>query len=258
MPRPARRETNRMKWTRLIVGAVAITGLAAITSFQFGIFEMARLHSRIDELEKEKGELKEFARRLGAARRVAQVDVLSQEIDETGTARTSMRWQQRDENETLGVPEQIEIVGTQAYFEAFVIKFTVDHVGKGDANRDTSLCLFRRAFGDRQTPESGAALDRATPPLLAGTAEEASRHSKLWARFWDIVDDPKVAAEFGVRVAQIEAPAVPVKAGEVWEITLDAAGGLNLRKIGMRLPPGSPTSTRAMRVPERRDTIHRG
>jgi len=238
-----------MKWTRLIVGAVAVTGLAAITSFQVGIFEMARLHSRIDELEKEKGELRDFAKRLGAARRVAQVDVLKQDLDDAGSMRTAMRWQQTGDEGALGVPESIEIVGTQAYFEAFVIKFAVDHVGKGDPDRDTSLCLFRRAFGDKQSPESGAVLDRATPPLIAGAPEEASRHSRLWSRFWSIVDDPGVAAEYGVRVAQIEAPAVPVRPGEVWEITLDAVGGLNLRKIGYRPPPGSPTSSRAINAP---------
>lgn len=242
-------DKTRMKWTRYIVAAFAVTGIAAISSFQFGVFEMARLHTRIDELEKEKVELKAFADRLGATRRVAQVDVLSQDVDDEGVTRTALRWQQRAENDALGVPELIEIVGTQAYFEAFVIKFEVDHVGKGEPNRDTSLCLFRRAFGDKQTPESGAVLDRTAPPLIAGEQEEASRHSKLWARFWNIVDSPKVAAEFGVRVAQIEAPAVPVRAGEVWEITLDAVGGLNLRKIGVRSLQPNLTTTRAMTGP---------
>lgn len=239
----------RMKWTRYIVAAFAVTGIAAISSFQFGVFEMHRLHTRIDELEKEKGELQDFAKRLGATRRVAQVDVLSQDVADDGTTRTSMRWQQRVENDVLGVPEPIEIIGTQAYFEAFVIKFAVENVGKGEPNRDTSLCLFRRAFGDKQSPESGAILDRSAPPLIAGEAEEASRHSKLWARFWNIVDSPQVAAEFGVRVAQIEAPAVPVRPGEVWEITLDAVGGLNLRKIGVRSLQPNLTTTRAMTGP---------
>ena len=41
----------------------------------------------------------------------------------------------------------------------------------------------------------------------------------------------ELAATFGVRVAQCEAPAVAVKPGQAWEVTLDAAGGVNIKRI---------------------------
>ncbi|GAF74957.1 unnamed protein product, partial [marine sediment metagenome] len=57
-------------------------------------------------------------------------------------------------------------------------------------------------------------------------------HDELWQRFQDLMDDPALAAEYGVRVVQYEAPAVPLQPGQIWEVTLDAAGGLNLKKTG--------------------------
>jgi hypothetical protein len=47
----------------------------------------------------------------------------------------------------------------------------------------------------------------------------------------DLVEEPSLAAKYGIRVAQIEAPAVPIRQGQLWEVTLDAAGGLNLKLV---------------------------
>ena len=108
--------------------------------------------------------------------------------------------------------------------------------------------MFRRIFGDCQAPESVPELDRGARPPLDETDVDGSLHAEMWRRFWEMVDDPQLASEFGVRVAQCEAPAVPLHAGQVWEIALDAAGGLNLRRLdgGTRDMPvsGLPEITR--------------
>ena len=91
--------------------------------------------------------------------------------------------------------------------------------------------MFRRIFGDCQAPESVPEFDRSARPPLDEAGADGSLHAELWRRFWEMVDDPHLAREFGVRVAQCEAPAVPLNAGQVWEIALDAAGGLNLRRL---------------------------
>ena len=62
-------------------------------------------------------------------------------------------------------------------------------------------------------------------PLSKSRAQEAY---SLWQGFWDLIEDARLREELGVRVAQIEAPAVPLDEGQIWEVTLDAAGGLNL------------------------------
>jgi hypothetical protein len=125
----------------------------------------------------------------------------------------------------------VEAVGELVYFESLVIKFEPRLVGEGDPQRGTSLAMFRRIFGDCQAPESVPELDRSARPPLDESDADGALHAELWARFWELVDDPRLAREFGVRVAQCEAPAAPLRVGQVWELMLDAAGGLNLRRI---------------------------
>ena len=54
------------------------------------------------------------------------------------------------------------------------------------------------------------------------------RNDAIWHRFWEIVGDPQLAREYGIRIAQSEAPSVVLQAGQIWEVSLDAVGGLNL------------------------------
>jgi len=207
----------------------------------FGGIELGRLKARISQLETEKKELQEFVRRLGASRKVAQADILSQQVDSGGRASTRLRWQEVSADGVLGRPLEFQVLGSLIYFEALVIKFEQRLVGEGDPQRGESLAMFRRVFGDRQPPESGYPLSTgAVETSGAATDEKADFDRGLWKRFWDLVEDPALALHYGVRVAQIEAPAVPVKPGQTWEVSLDAAGGLNLRLVSKRKGPSSP------------------
>jgi hypothetical protein len=223
-----------MKWLSYLVGTAAVIGGTAVAVLFLGNLEVRRLTARVDELQREKTQLIEYARRLSASRRVAQVEVLRQQPDERGRMRTTLLWQEIGPSGTLGKPQAVETFGTQVYFEAMVIKFESQLVAQADAARGTSLALFRRIFGDQQPPETGAEVDRASRPPLTDPREAEPLHDRLWSRFWEMVDDPRVAAQYGVRVAQCEAPSVRVSTGQIWEVSLDAAGGLNLRRIGTR------------------------
>ena len=212
----------------IVAGSLAFVGLMVV---QFGNFEARRLRNKVAELEREKTQLVEYADRLSASRRVAQVNVLGHRTDEAGRPITSLLWQEIGPQGVLAEPRNLEVIGTLVYCEAFVLKFAHRYVGEGDPQRATSLALFRRVFGDRQAPESAPQFDRSSRPPLEESESTRLLHARLWSRFWDLVDDPRLAAEFGVRVAQCEAPAVPMKEGQTWELTLDAAGGLNLHKL---------------------------
>lgn len=229
---------SRGRW---IIGGVGLVVGALATSLHFGGFELNRLKSRVEQLERERGELIDYAKRLSDSRRMAQVNVLDQYKDEAGRTISVLRWQQISPDGILGEPSTLEVYGSQIYFEALVIKFEHEHVGQGDPERQTSLALFRRVFGDMQEPDSGHTLDRDPPAVTTQSAAEESLHARLWRRFWDLIEDPSLAAAYGVRVAQIEAPAVPVKPGQICEISLDASGGLNIRKLRNI---SSPTMTR--------------
>ena len=66
------------------------------------------------------------------------------------------------------------------------------------------------------------------PAGYAGSERPLDFEKKLWERFWDLCTDPALAAEYGVRVAQGEAVYKPMKPGVLYELTVDADGGLNL------------------------------
>ncbi len=243
-----------IRGSKLLV-TFAAAGAALLALIQGSHFlQVRRLNAQVEKLEQEKADLLAFARRLSASRRVAQVEVLGQYVDTRGDVVNLLTWQEVDRDGLVAPPLQLMAVGNLVYFEGAVIKFAYEKVGQGDAQRGTSLVLFRRVFGDRQIPAHGTELDRA-PPLLrsadswpSAARNTPSPHSaadspdfakRMWAMFWSLIEDAELARKYDVRVAQIEAPAVPLRSGEVWELTLDAAGGLNLRRVGQRQSAGA-------------------
>lgn len=225
-----------MKWFKFVLGSAIVVALATFTAVRFGGIETKRLRAEVDTLEQEKQRLVEYARRLDASRRVAQVDVIRQRTDDAGRTVSTLMWQEIGLDGTLGKPLALETIGDLVYFDALVIKFKQQLVGEGDPERGVSLALFRRVFGEQQAPDSGAEIGREARPVCSLTPNVAKFHDELWGRFWEIAENPKVAARYGVRVAQCEAPAARLKAGQIWEVALDAAGGLNIRRLKAALP----------------------
>jgi hypothetical protein len=213
-----------MKSIRSVI-VVAVALVLVIGAYdRFGTRE---LRHRVNQLEAERAALATYIDRLCASRRVAQVTVVAQCLDDSGTTINRLRWQEVRPDGLMGDPVMIETTGMLAYFEGFVIKFEHKLVGGGDPKRGASLVMFRRIFGDRQSPDSVPLLDRAEP-VAAHENDATGKSPSLWARCWDLIDDAALRQRLGVRVAQIEAPAVPLDEGQIWQVTLDAAGGLNL------------------------------
>jgi hypothetical protein len=221
-----------MKWLNFAVGSALLIAAAVFTAVKFGAFEVQHLQQEVNRLEQEKQKLVDYAKRLSNSRRVAQVDVIRQRQDENHHTVSTLLWQEIGPDGTLGKPAAVEVVGTLVYFEAMVIKFDYQHIEEADPERGASLAMFRRIFGDQQAPESAPDLDRAARPPINDPSKPSRVQTELWTRFWELIDDPVLAERYGVRVVQCEAPAVPLKAGQIWELTLDAAGGLNLKKLG--------------------------
>ncbi len=223
-----------MRWLRFFFAASLPVAGAAVVFFGMRSWEVTRLTAQVEQLQQQREHLVEYVRRLKASRRVAQADVLQQFPDERGRTVSVIRWNEIGLDGTLGEPQTIEAVGHLVYFEAAVIKFDLDRVGEGDPKRGVSLALFRRVFGEDQSASSVSDIDRQAraPSPDRGTAN--ANEQKMWSLFWRLMDEPPLAEQFGVRVAQCEAPAVVLQSGQIWEVTLDAAGGLNLRLVAQR------------------------
>src|SRR5438876_911041 len=147
-----------MKWLRLTMSACVVAGVATWSLIQFGSREVAKLTERAERLEAEKRQLHDEIKRLGASRRVAQINVLTQLTTDADQTLTRVRWQDTDPSGAIRVPVQAEILGKQLYVEALVIKFDSELVGRGDPEKGQSVALFRRLFGDQQNPKWGYSL----------------------------------------------------------------------------------------------------
>ncbi len=223
----------RMWLIRLIAGAALLT-VAIAALIRFSGYEARQLRAEIQQLEVEKGRLIDYADRLTRAVRVAQVEVLTQAAAPDGRVATRLRWTEIAPDGVLGPPVETIVFGTLVYFDALVIKFEYEHVAAADPQRTLSLHLFRRLFGNQQTPDSAAEIGRQARARLPDRNPLSPFETELWQRFWQLADDPEMAKKYGVRIAQVEAPAAELRPGEVWDIYRDAAGGLNIRKLGMR------------------------
>lgn len=195
--------------------------------------EVARGQEVIRAQEAEIQELAAALKLLKVDHRVARIEVLGQEplADGSGRVRTSLRFQEiGPEGEALGEPAEIDLLGKVAYLDALVIKFQDEYVEKGDFLRGTSICLFRRLFGEYQKPNEGFPIDAAGVRPRAYSAEKVdpAYEAELWERFWDYANDRRLAESKGVRAVQGEAPYMELRPGKVYRIELRASGGLSI------------------------------
>lgn len=166
--------------------------------------------------------------------RLATLEVLSQ-----GTAsgpddevRTVLLFTEFDSSgEPLGEPQQISITGTTVYVETLVVKFQDTYVERGDALRGSSICLFKRIFGDDQRPNDGEPIDNAgeRPMVYGGDNIGEPLHDDIWDRFWDYANDTDLANRLGVRAVHGEAPFIEARVGQTYVLELRSSGGLTIR-----------------------------
>lgn len=162
--------------------------------------------------------------------RVARIHVTDQQRDEaTGKIRTRFEFVELDPaGEPLVEPRQFAIEGDILFVDAWVVKFADDYIRKADLHR-ASLVLFRRLFGEFQTPEDAYVLDTVGQrPDAYGVGELSSFEKLIWSEFWTIANDPARAAELGIRAAHGEAPSIRLMADQSYLLQLRASDGLSI------------------------------
>jgi len=200
--------------------------------------EVTRLQQVKADLEKDVAEKQraiealEFAKHLlEVSHRVARIEVLAQQAPPEALERvkTTVRFTELGQDGAPLAPgQELTIEGKTLYVESLVIQFEDRYVEQGDALRGTSLCFFKRLFGENQKPSEGPALDTAGQQPLAygGDTTLDPVHRALWQRFWDYANDPALAREVGVRALQGEAPFIEARPGKTYRLDLRASGGL--------------------------------
>jgi hypothetical protein len=166
-----------------------------------------------------------------------RVDAITKDPDGGQPEMTLTFAQYAPGTETASLRKTMTLPGEEFYIDALVVEFQRRLVEEGDGLRGKSLLFFRRAFGNRQKPIDGVPLYRQgaamgvsedIPDGLRVDPDPSEYERQVWTRFWTYANDPGLAAEAGIRVAQGEAIHTRAVRGQVYKVTLSAAHGLSL------------------------------
>lgn len=236
-----------MRFFQWMIG-VAILGVAGTgTLWMLSPREAARLREEVDRLERERQALKQVVENLTSEDRVAEVHVIDQvqagemlNGEPAPTTVTTIEFIELDRDGHPLPSKRFIIQDNVIFFDAWVLKFDSEHVALGDALRGKNLALFRRIYGENQEPSRGFPIDASSevPNIFRINPEASEFEQQLWARFWDLAKNPELADEQGVSVVQGEAVYMPMCRGEVWSLTLQNNGGLNIK---LRRPAADTT-----------------
>jgi len=203
---------------------------------------LAAKEKKISEQSKTIADQEQAIRKLAAANRLLRVDhrmarlsVLEQEKDgETGTVRTKVQFVEVDDRgRAIDKPRTFEIVGDVVYVDYWIVKFDDQYIEEAVPLRSTSLCLFRRIFGEDQKPNEGYALDvqGERPSVYGREAAMTAFERRIWGDFWRLANQPRDAAKLGIRAAHGEAVSIKLKPAARYQLRLRASGGLSIRRI---------------------------
>ncbi len=199
------------------------------------VAEVDQLSADLKQKQQQLERLEMAMHLLKTDQRLAQLRVLDIERDEQGEAtNVKLEFIELSPNGTaLSAPRPIELPGDVIYLDNWIVKFDDSYIEKGDVQRGTSLCLFRRVFSENQVPTKGVSLDEVgmRPQAYGRSGELTDFEQQLWGEFWEFANDPEKAAEMGIRAAHGEAVSVKVREGTSYNVTLRASGGLSIEPI---------------------------
>ncbi len=178
--------------------------------------------------------------------RLAEISVLDQQPDEEGVLYTTIRFVEvNDEGQPIDAPRPFRIRGDVVYIDYWVVKFDDAYIERSDLDRSTSICLFRRIFGEFQEPQEGYQLDDigSRPKAYGRNGVISDFEQQIWRDFWEFANEPRRAAEMGIRAAHGEAISVKLRPGKHYRIQLRASDGLSITPE--ERPEPSPTTPTA-------------
>lgn len=194
---------------------------------------MEELRALNADMQQRLAEREAMLDRLARARRLAHIEVKRQRRDDAGGVQdTTILFIELDEAGSELDRQLFTVPGDVLFVDAWTVKFPPRQVAEGHPLLGRTLVLLRRIYSDRMAPRDGFPIDTpgAVPPGYA--AEEPGRlEQRLWRDFWQLAGDRDLADAMGIRVAQGEAVYKPVRAGQRYELVVDAAGGISLTPL---------------------------
>ncbi len=192
--------------------------------------ELQATKAAVERLEKENQRLELALRLMKVDHRVAEIEVLEQRNDGPRPQTTFQFVELADDGTPIGDKKVFTLEGDRVYVDAWVIKYDDDLVERGDPLRSTSVCLFRRVFGEFMQPDQGFPLDAngSRPAVYSQGGEMSPIERNIWDNFWQYANDPAKARQAGVRAVHGEAPNMRLEPGNRYKVELRASGGLSI------------------------------
>jgi hypothetical protein len=192
--------------------------------------ELSEVKAANEKLTKENERLELALRLMKVDHRVAQIEVLEQRQNGARPQTTFQFVEVAPDGSPIGEKKVFTLEGDRVYVDAWVIKYDDKHVETGDPLRSTSVCLFRRVFGEFLPPDQGFPLDASgsRPAAYSQGAEMSPIERDIWANFWEYANSPEKARQAGVRAVHGEAPSMKLEPGNRYRVELRASGGLSI------------------------------
>lgn len=208
--------------------------------------EIAQLQQRNALQAAEIEHLNTAMRLLKVDRRLAQIRVVNQQPDDSGQLVTDIRFVEvNDQGQPIDAPRDFRIRGDVVYIDYWVVKFDDAYIEQSDLDRSTSICLFRRVFGEFQEPQDGYVLDDvgSRPKAYGRNGPLSDFERQIWRDFWEFANEPQKAAALGIRAAHGEAVSVKLRPGKQYRVQLRASDGLSITPEEEPSPvPDKPTA----------------
>lgn len=212
-----------------ILGGIVVLGIWGLI-FRENEIRIAQLEAANAELQQMVEKREAMIDRLSRSRRVANIQILAQKIDEDGNIEeTDLLFIELDEQGSELARQGFTIPGDVLFIDGWTVKYFPDQVAQGDPLHGRTILLLRRLYSDQMAPRDGFVIDTpgAVPPGYAA-GEIGKFEQMIWQQFWRLATDAELAASMSVRVAQGEAVYKPVREGQVYELIVDAIGGMSL------------------------------
>jgi len=222
--------------------AIVIFILLAIGAAAAGIYLAEKLYyGPLREQQRLVANLKTIVEQLTRDIRMAEVAVVSQTREPLTT--TFKFVEVNAKGEPVAPARTFTVKGTEVYFDTLVIKFKEPFKPLNELPlkqqdlaaplMNKAIIFFRRVFSDKQKPEEGYALDapgQAPDPYRRGEAGSAFER-QLWAQFWELANDAKLAEEHGVRAAHGQAVSMELRPGKYYVLEQRLAGDMTIRPV---------------------------
>jgi len=197
--------------------------------------EVQQLTSEVAEKAAEIERLETSMHLLKTDQRLAELRVLKIVRDELGKAKESTLQfvELAPTGEQLSAPKTFTLPGDIIYIDNWIVKFDDSYIERGDIERGTSLCLFRRIFSEQLMPRDGYSLDEVgmRPQAYARGGVMSDFEKKLWSEFWEFANDPEKAKAMGIRAANGEANNIKVVEDATYSVSLRASGGVSITRV---------------------------